>query len=288
MKQVLDWQGLTRQGAHQGYRRWQARQQTSSQVLEMAREIRQRHPGMGCRDLYWVMADQVRYGRDWCEQLLFDHGFGLKRASPSFTQSRPEAGANLIEGMPIEQANKVWQTDITYYWVNSRWFYLSFVEDVATRQIRASQVADTLEAEPQVQCMSKARASVTSAQSMEGLIVHTDPGAQYVSIVFEEYLQDNDMRHSYSGHAWENAYCERINRTIKRNYLDHRPIHTKEDLVREVKRAVKAYNSEKPHHGLPDHLSPDQFSKALENGKYPDYVEKVWNRLTDPKKLILN
>ena len=68
----------------------------------MAREIRQRHPGMG---LYWVMADQVHYERDWCEQLLFEHGFGLKRACRSFTQSRPEVGANLIEGMRIDEEN---------------------------------------------------------------------------------------------------------------------------------------------------------------------------------------
>lgn len=75
------------------------------------------------------------------------------------------------------------------------------------------------------------------------------------------------MRHSYSGHARESAYCECINRTTKRNYLDHRRIRTKQELIREVKRTVRAYNSEKPHHGLPDHLRPDQFSRALENGK---------------------
>lgn len=288
MKEVLAWQGLSRQAAHQGYRRWQAHQQTAHQVLEMAGEIRERHPGMGCRDLYWVMADQVRYGRDWCEQVLFEQGFGLKPAPRSFTQSSPEPGANLIEGLSIGQANKLWQTDITYYWVDSRWYFLSFVEDVATRQIRAWHLADTLEAEPQVECLAKARGSVGAASDLDGLIVHTDAGSQYVSEVFERYLREHGIRHSYSGHAWENAYCERINRTIKRNYLDHRTITTRQELIRQVKRAVHAYNSEKPHRGLPDHLSPDQFSKELEKGRYPDYVESVWNRLTDSKHLILN
>jgi len=116
----------------------------------------------------------------------------------------------------------------------------------------------------------------------------TGINTQYLGEVFDAYLQEHGMRHSYSGHAWENAYCERINRTMKRNYLDHRTITTKRELVREVKRAVHAYNSEKSHHGLSDHLSPDQFSKELEKGKYPDYFEPVWNRLTGSKQLILN
>lgn len=51
-------------------------------------------------------------------------------------------------------------------------------------------------------------------------------------------------------YAWQNGKAERLNGVIKNNYLKHRDINSYTVLVKEVDRAVKLYNEEKPHISL--------------------------------------
>jgi hypothetical protein len=50
--------------------------------------------------------------------------------------------------------------------------------------------------------------------------------------------------------AWENAYTERVNRTIKEEYLNAWLINSYSSLVKAVNKAVKAYNGQRPHSSL--------------------------------------
>ncbi len=65
--------------------------------------------------------------------------------------------------------------------------------------------------------------------------------------------------------AWENAYMERINRTIKEEYLNQWKIQTGEELKKAVSKAIKLYNEERPHWSLPGQLSSLQFKKYVHN-----------------------
>ncbi len=58
----------------------------------------------------------------------------------------------------------------------------------------------------------------------------------------------------------DNAYAERINRTIKEEYLDYwKPIDFKQ-LKLYTQRAVNNYNSERIHNSL-DRMKPEAFSQ---------------------------
>jgi len=61
--------------------------------------------------------------------------------------------------------------------------------------------------------------------------------------------------------CWENGKAERINGTIKNNYLIHREINTFEELKKEVDRTVQLYNNEKPHIKL-KRKTPIEFEKS--------------------------
>jgi hypothetical protein len=49
---MLQWQGITRQGMHQAWRRLVDRESKLTTTVVLAAQIRQQHPGMGCRDMY--------------------------------------------------------------------------------------------------------------------------------------------------------------------------------------------------------------------------------------------
>jgi putative transposase len=287
MKQMLGWQDISRQGAHQGIARMRKAQRDLLDTIELAGQVRSEHPKMGCRDIHYAVSEKMPRGRDWTEQLLLECGFRVKTPSRSFTVAGVDICSNLIEGMAITGPNQVWQTDITYAWADGRWYYLSFVIDVYTRQILANHCSRDLSAAGQVDCLGKALASQTGKDLSE-LIIHTDRGVQYTSDEYKNYLAGRDLSHSMAHYAWQNAYCERVNRTIKANYLAFYNIDSYHSLRRGVARAVRVYNASKPHRSLPSRLSPDQFVKEHNQGLHPDYRVNIWSKLTSTNMLYVN
>lgn len=287
MKIMLDWQGISRQGAHQGIARLRKAQRDLLDTVQLAGEVRLDHRQMGCRDIYYAVREKMPRGRDWTEQVLLGCGFRIKTPPRSFTVAGAGICSNLIEGMTITVPNQVWQTDITYVWTGSRWYYVSFVLDVYTRQILASHCSRDLSAAGQVRCLAKAFAS-QKGKDLSKLIVHTDRGVQYTSDAYTNYLDRWHVPHSMAHYAWQNAYCERVNRTIKHNYLAYYTTDSYQSLRRGVVKAVRLYNRSKPHRGLPSRLSPDQFVKELNQGSHPDYRVNIWSKLTSTNTLHVN
>jgi len=287
MKDLLNWQGISRQGAHQGIARMHKAKRDLIDAVELAGKIRLKHPQMGCRDMYYAMREKMPRGRDWTEQLLLRCGFRVKTPPRSFTVAGANICSNLIEGMNITRPNQVWQTDITYVWSGGRWYYVSFVIDVYTRQILASHCSRNLSAASQTRCLGKALAR-QKGEDLSELIIHTDRGVQYTSSEYKQYLERWKLTHSMAHYAWQNAYCERVNRTIKNNYLSYYTTDSYRSLCAGVSKAVRLYNSSKPHRGLPSRLSPDQFIKERNQGYYSDYSVHIWSKLTSTKMLHAN
>ena len=78
--------------------------------------------------------------------------------------------------------------------------------------------------------------------------------------------------------AWQNAYTERINGTLKNAYLYSWNIESLSDLTRAVRKAVHAYNSEKPHRSLPGRMNPIAFESHLASTKKNNHpVIKIYN-----------
>ena len=284
MKAMLEWQNISRQGAHQGIARMRKTQRDLIDTVELASEVRSEHHQMGCRDIYYAVREEMPRGRDWTEQVLLSCGFRIKTPPRSFTVAGTGICSNLIEGTSITGPNQVWQTDITYMWSGGRWYYLSFVIDVYTRQILASHCSRDLSAASQVRCLGKAFAG-QKGEDLSELIVHTDRGVQYTSDEYKNYLGRWEVSHSMAHYAWQNAYCERVNRTIKYNYLEYYTTDSYNSLCKAVAKAVRLYNRSKPHRGLPSRLSPDQFIKELNQGGHPDYRVNIWSPLTATNRL---
>lgn len=287
MKDLLDWQGISRQGAHQGLARLDKRGRAARATMALARQVRAQHPSMGCRDIYYAVREQMPRGRDWSEQVLLSGGFRVKAWPRSFTVPGTRICSNRIEGMSLSGANQVWQTDITYLWVGRRWYYLSFVLDVYTRQILASHCSQDLSTASQIRCLAKALASQQD-QDLTGLIIHTDRGVQYTSSEYTQYLKSQNLTHSMAHYAWQNAYCERVHRTLKYGYLCYNTTSSYTSLSRAVAKVVRLYNGSKPHRGLPCRLSPDQFVKELNQGNFSDYRVNIWSKLTSINTLHVN
>jgi transposase InsO family protein len=95
------------------------------------------------------------------------------------------------------------------------------------------------------------------------LIHHSDRGSQFVDTRYCDLLRKHGIHISMGLIAQDNAYAERINGTIKNEYLYNKSITSFAKLKREVKTAVEHYNEKRIHKYLPGKQTPRQFEIQL-------------------------
>lgn len=234
------------------------------QILLLVYEIRQDHPTMGLRDMYYKLSPEG-IGRDKFELLCKREGLSVEH-KPNYRRTTNSSGVirfdNLLEGLEVTHVNQVWQSDITYYELAGKFCYITFIIDAFSRVITGYHVSKRLKTEyTTLPALNKA-ISFRSSQNMsvKGLIFHSDGGGQYYDKNFLRLTAMNELQNSMCEYPWENGKAERVNGVIKNNYLRHRNITSFEQLVREVDRSVQLYNHEKPHIML-GRKTPIQFEK---------------------------
>jgi putative transposase len=278
MKDLLQVLGISRQALHQHNFRQMALQIREQLAIEKAQVIRERHPRMGCRAMHLLMGPD-KMGRDRCEHLLLSKGFRLKRYRNPLRTTQSQRGyyfPDLIQGLRIRGINKIWQSDITYFITeNHDVFYIVFIEDIYSRRILGQAVHAHMRAEANLLCLHRAF-QIRKSYPLRGLIHHSDHGGQYIDNEYVLALKSRQIKISMCWQAWQNAYSERINGTIKNDYLKAWRIETLIDLRRALTKAVNAYNYEKPHRHLPDRMSPVQFENYL---KRQPLVKHPWQEI---------
>ncbi len=226
-------------------------------------QYRSRHPGCGIEKMYYQLDVQIM-GRDKFISFCKEMGYQVRRyrIATKTTISGHYQWPNLIEGMLSSRINQVWQSDITYFAVGKKFFYLTFILDVYSRKIVGYAVSSTLESKANIEALKKAFKSRSSDQ-LQGLIHHSDRGCQYTSRAYLALLAQHGCIPSMGVKGQNNAYAERINGIIKNEYLIFRSIANMAQLSKWVRQAVKQYNNERFHQGLPGRQSPQSFERAL-------------------------
>lgn len=189
----------------------------------------------------------------------------LKRKFVRTTQSkheRPVASNVLERAFEVGKPNKVWASDITYVYTRQGWAYLAAVLDLGSRKVVGWRVEPTMETSL---VLGALRQAIEQRDPPPGLVHHSDRGAQYTAIEYQELLAAHDIVCSMSrrGNCWDNACVESFFSTLKRELPND---HVFEDW-REVELAVFAYvdahyNTRRPHSAL-GYRTPNEYEHLL-------------------------
>jgi transposase InsO family protein len=230
-------------------------------LMEQVREI---HPGMGLRTIYEMLHPEG-IGRDAFITLGLQEGFRLKnvekqtRTTYSIKSSRY---GNLLGGKKFTGINQLWSSDITYFFCLEQFFYIVFIMDVYSRRIIGYSIADNLRAENNLMALQMAVKTRGIEKYHQGLIHHSDKGTQYASDGYTQMLEQYEIRISMCDEVYENTHIERVNDTIKNQYLNRMEINNEKELKKKLADAIKAYNETRPHQSL-SMLSPVQYENWL-------------------------
>lgn len=230
-------------------------------VIKLVFEVRADHPSMSCRSMYYKLLPP-HMGRDKFELLCNQLGLvAEKRRSPfRTTDSRGVVRfPNLLEEVVLTDVDQAYSSDITYYEIRDRYYYLTFVIDCFSRRILGHSVASSMITEhttlPALTMALRNRRKIP-----DGVIFHSDGGGQYYDKAFLQLTQEHRMRNSMCEMAYQNGKSERVNGVIKNNYLKYWQITSLQELIKSVDRAVYLYNHDKPHKAL-QYATPLQFEK---------------------------
>jgi len=210
--------------------------------------------------MFYAVSEPMPVGRDVFEQVGFAHGFRLRR-KPNMIKTtwgqRVEVYPNLIEGLVLTATGQVWQSDIFYIEIEGSHYYGVTIEDVYSRQLMALHLSTSLGAAQLIKAFKQALA-VTKGADLTGCIFHSDRGSQYISHTHKQLLEQQGMKISMGKLPQENAYVERLQGTLKHEYLQELAL-TRHNVYWISRKIIGYYNGERPHSKL-NMMTPHAFA----------------------------
>lgn len=225
MRSIYKIAGVSKQAAHKYFRHEDELSNKLSGLLLEADELKEEHPGCGVEKMYQTLQPKW-LGRDKFITLFMQLGYRVRTQKNYQKTTIPVHShyKNLIQGLMIQDRNIVWQTDITYFRILNRYYYNG---DIGR------------------------------------LIHHSDKGSQYIYAQYIDLLTSKGIIISMGKRAQDNAYAERINGTIKNEYLKYWEINSLSELQKKLTKAVNHYNNKRIHNELPGRKTPLEFDKYL-------------------------
>lgn len=274
MSALFEVLGISKQAFHQGLDRELKRREEQMQLMRIITDIRKNHPRLSCRSMYGMLRP-VYMGRDHFEKFCYLHGYKVPvnkryyRTTDSFGVLRfPNL---LLQTEKISAVNQIWVSDITYYMIRDQVYYITLILDLYSRKIVGWKLSASLRTEETT--LKAMEMAIRGRRISPGcnLIIHSDGGGQYYSKTFRKLTQQYGIQNSMCESVYENAHAERINGTIKNDYLIPFAPQTYSELEKCLGKTVHLYNTQRPHHAI-DKCTPEKFEQLTTSGS----IRKVW------------
>lgn len=234
------------------------------ELVTQADILREEHPGCGVGKMYKTLKPEYM-GRDKFCEIFMDLGYRIRTIKNCRRTTIPTHlnYPNLIEGMMVTRPHQVVQSDITYFDIEGKFYYLVFIIDVFTREILGYNVSNNMRKESNIKALKMALKQIKPSEAKD-MIHHSDRGSQYGSSAYKKILKDAGIELSMGLKAQDNAFAERVNGTIKNEYLNLWSIETLRILKAKTKKAVNHYNIKRQHDSL-NGKTPKEFKNYVLN-----------------------
>lgn len=214
-------------------------------------------------------------GRDKFEAYCFSLSLNVIRPR-NFRKTTDSTGVvrfpNLIEGREVTGVYRVFVSDITYYEMNNRFYYITFIMDLYTREIVGYSLSKSLRTTETTLPAIKMMVRIIGPARLEGAIFHTDGGGQYYEKEFIKLTAKMNIKNSMGKLVYDNSHAERLNGILKNDYLIPYSPQNEDQLRFELTRAVRNYNTGKPHGSLKG-MTPTEFRET--NSAKSLFIKKI-------------
>lgn len=191
----------------------------------------------------------------------------VRRANPykniaKATQEHKTLPNRLNREFTQDEPEKVFLTDITYLKYRGKTAYLSCVKDVATREIVAYELSQTLKMSIVYNTLAKLEEKLGNNIHPEAMI-HSDQGFHYTHPEFQKRVKQMNLKQSMSrrGNCIDNAPMESFFGHMK-DEMDYKEVHTFEELKQLVNQYMIFYNASRRQWNLKK-MTPAEYRSHL-------------------------
>ena len=266
LQMLCDFFGKTRQAWYKSQREKEIQEMKDLLIVDHVKHIRKYLPRLGTRKLHHMLGGffnnhNIKMGRDKLFDLLREHGLLIrkKRRTAKTTNSNHHyrKHPNRIVSISPTRANQIWVSDITYIRIGNSFSYLSLITDAYSRKIVGWDLSESLQADGAIRALKMALKQ--RDDKLQNLTHHSDRGTQYCCKAYIKILNENNVAVSMTQNSepTENAMAERINRTLKEEFLQYYNFFNHRQATRATRKAVKYYNEQRPHSSI-NFLTPSQ------------------------------
>lgn len=151
-----------------------------------------------------------------------------------------------------------WYGDITYIWIEQKFYYLATVIDACTKQVVGWALADHMRTELVSSALKMAVAR--RGGNVAGVIFHSDRGSQYTSDEFRNVCKSLGVIQSMgrTGVCFDNAAAESFFSTFKRELVDRYWWDSFRDFRQSVFEWIEGWYNSKRRHTSVGMKSPNQ------------------------------
>ena len=268
--------GVSRSGYYEWLRRGPSDREIADELLTAKiREIHKRARGVyGARRVHAELrlGHGIRVSRKRVERLMRRAGIsGLvtrKRGRTTVRVPGVRVADDLVRrGFRPVDPNVLWVADITYLSTWEGWLYLAAVQDAFSRAIVGWSMESHMRAELVTDALGM---GLSRRRPGEGLIHHSDQGAQYVSLAFGQQARDAGIAVSMGskGDCFDNAVAESFFATLKKELVYREgPWPTRSALTSAIFEWIEVFYNRERRHSTLGYFSPEQYEQESLNQK---------------------
>ncbi len=189
------------------------------------------------------------------ERLMREHGIvGIPKKrfvrTTVSTEERPKVPDLVARRFTPGAPDWAWCSDITYIPTWEGWLYLASVVDIGSRRLLGYSMADHMRASLVTSAIDMAVG--IRAGDVEGIILHSDRGSQYLAGETAAVLDQAGMVQSVgrTGVCWDNAVAEAWFGTLKRELVSRISFTTRAEARRAIFAWINRYNTRRLHSSL--------------------------------------
>lgn len=226
------------------------------ELMRLMDEQYMRTPYYGVRMMYGYLRCRLGHQVNVKRVRRLYRKMGLEAIYPKPNLSKPNNEHKiypyLLRNVAIERVNQVWSTDITYMPMRYGFLYLTAVMDWYSRCVLSWELSNSLDVSF---CLTAVETALERHDKPK--IFNTDQGSQFTSNMFTNLLLDHQIQISMDGkgRATDNAFVERLWRSVKYDYLYLSVPESGTELYEGLSEYFQQYNHERPHSSL-DYRTP--------------------------------
>lgn len=182
-------------------------------------------------------------------KIMHENGwFSIKSSSKTIYLQNQERRQNILNQQFNPQApNEVWVSDVTYFKLKDKTYYICVILDLYARKIISLTVSKRNST--WLTKTSLINAYEERKPDPSKLLFHSDQGKNYTAKAFRTSLLSFGIQQSFSRRAvpYDNSVCESFFKTLKQEELYRTNYKSEKHLRKALSDYVVFYNDKRPH-----------------------------------------